>query len=168
MKTAKKGDDRDYLILRLAAKTGMRSGELYNIQVEDISFEERAIRLKKQKYGNKPKPDDVLLDQDTCDEVDKWVSRNKLEGEDKLWGKICLGHFRHIIKKYGSTCGVDKPISMHTLRHFFATNMAESGATPPQIQSLMRHTEYSTTDLYIASVTNKVHRPAYDKANEGW
>ena len=65
---------------------------------------------------------------------DKKISPNYLEGK---------------VKKYRELLGLNVPISVHGIRHAFATYLAENGASPAAIQILLGHESLDTTTKYV-------------------
>ncbi len=65
---------------------------------------------------------------------DKKISPNYLEGK---------------VKRYRELLGLNVPISVHGIRHAFATYLAESGASPVAIQILLGHESLDTTTKYV-------------------
>jgi integrase/recombinase XerD len=53
------------------------------------------------------------------------------------------------IKKYREFLGINVPTSAHSLRHGFATYLAEAGANPAAIQVLLGHESLDTTTRYV-------------------
>lgn len=72
-----------------------------------------------------------------------------------------------LVQKYAKIAGITKSVSPHTLRHTFATDLLIAGADIRSVQSLLGHSNISTTQVYT-HVTDQhlreVHKK-YHKAN---
>ena len=65
------------------------------------------------------------------------------------------------VKKYRELLGLNVPISPHSIRHAFATYLAESGANPAAIQILLGHESLATTTHYVHAsdrYAERIHR----------
>src|SRR3989338_785426 len=75
--------------------------------------------------------------------------------------KISSNYLQEKIKKYRELLSINIPISAHSLRHGFATFMAEQGANPAAIQILLGHESLDTTTRYVHTsdrYAEKTHR----------
>ncbi len=75
--------------------------------------------------------------------------------------KIAPNYLQERIKRYRELLGINVPISCHTLRHAFATYLAESGANPAAIQILLGHESLDTTTRYVHAsdrYAEKIHK----------
>lgn len=82
--------------------------------------------------------------------------------------RISPNYLQQKIKKYREILGINVPVSAHSLRHGFATYLAESGANPAAIQILLGHESLDTTTRYVhasdkyAEKTHKDFHPLRD------
>lgn len=63
--------------------------------------------------------------------------------------KLSTNYLQYKIKRYRELLGINIPISAHSLRHAFATYLAENGANPAAIQILLGHESLDTTTRYV-------------------
>lgn len=156
-KSEKKEGARDYLIMLLATKTGMRVGEIFNLLPDDIEFDKRSITIRdpkdtrrkatKEKEGHRV--DTVLIDTNTLELIRMWINTHRDKVYKNIWGKLSYRGMKAIPSKYQPICGVDKPISMHTFRHFYGTQLKKEGVEDYGVKTLMRHKKMSTTEIYL-------------------
>lgn len=78
-----------------------------------------------------------------------------------LKSHVSTNYVQERIKRYRELLGINLPISAHSLRHGFATYLAESGANPAAIQILLGHESLDTTTRYVHAsdrYAEKTHR----------
>jgi integrase/recombinase XerD len=105
---------RDYLIMRLLWRTGMRVSELVNMEVNWIDFDERMLNILGK--GNKWRR--VPIDRDSV-----MLFQNYLKNKNIKAGRcfdITRQRVFQIIKTIAKNVGIEKPIHPHTLRHSYA------------------------------------------------
>jgi len=79
--------------------------------------------------------------------------------------RISTNYFQEKIAEYRKKLGIQIPTSAHSLRHGFATYLAEDGASPVALQVLLGHSSLNTTTKYVhatekfAEETVKQHHP---------
>ncbi len=84
-------------------------------------------------------------------------------------GRISTNYLQERIKRYREILQINIPISAHSLRHGFATYLAESGANPAAIQILLGHESLDTTTRYVhasdryAEKTHRTYHPLKKK-----
>jgi len=160
-------NERDYLILRLLARTGIRIGELYGvykkeegrwkygIQKKDIDFKNKRLwvySLKQRKYVRR----EVLVDDATIALLKRYTERMK--PEDYVFRSISYRQIQRLPKKYARLAGVDKNVSCHSFRHFFITNSWRKGIDIARLQYLAGHVDLKTTMIYTHVTTEDVER----------
>jgi site-specific recombinase XerD len=134
--------------------SGMRLGELLNLQVPDILWDRNQIHVRKGK-GNRDRM--VMLSQ-TLKEIlrlyfDEYMPSMWLfEGQNQK--KPYSGKsVQSIVKKVASEAGIIRRTTPHTLRHCFATHLMDGGVQLPYIQQLLGHKDIKTTLIYTHVTT---------------
>lgn len=143
-------------VIAFAFETGIREGELAAIKVKDIDAESWIFTVRHNyssgnilrettKGGHE---DDIPLSQTAIEIVKRHVS-DKLPEAFLFMNPITgRGYLPQMIYKIWKSTG--SPVNFHeAARHSFATQLARSGATPQQIQTLCRHRDIRTTMKYV-------------------
>lgn len=147
-----KGNLRDYAILRTLAYTGLRVGELCNLEIEDIDFSEGVIHVRSGK-GDKDRI--VVLEEGTATALKNYLALRYKMGVKTQ--KVFISRknlpisplsVERIVKKYSKQAGILKKVTPHTLRHTLATTLLNHGADIRFIQTLLGHASVSTTQIY--------------------
>jgi integrase/recombinase XerC len=146
---------RDQAILELLYASGIRVSELVGINMEDISPDEKLIRIrgkgKKERlvpFGGKAgeslsfylKPRSLLLMERGGDERALFLNRSG--------GRLTSRSVERIVAKYIRFTAVRRKISPHSIRHSFASHLLSRGADLRVIQELLGHESLSTTQKY--------------------
>ena len=160
---------RDYAILLLLAKLGLRSSEVLSLELGDIRWRtgEVLIRGKGRRQDLLPLPRDVgaaiarylQLDRDVRPTARVFLRANA--PRVPLTGPASIGH---IVRRAMVQAGVDRPkhIAAHLFRHTLASRMLQKGANLRDIAEMLRHRTPSTTELYAKidmQSLNEVVRP---------
>lgn len=135
-------------IIMTIYSSGFRIGEAINLKIKDIDSERMQIRIEQGK-GKKDRY--TILSSKNLDLLRKYF----LEYKPKKWlfegmsgGKYSRKSIQIILKKAALKAGILKRITVHTLRHSFATHLLESGTDIRYIQSLLGHSNTKTTEIY--------------------
>ncbi len=167
---------RNRAMLEVLFSTGMRISELINFKIQDIDKNGRIFILGKGK-----KERFVYLTERAQEYLNKYLTirgdvkspfvfipyRGKNISQKNK--KISATYLQEKIKKYRELLGINIPISAHSLRHGFATYLAEEGASPAAIQILLGHESLDTTTRYVhasdkfAEKMHKKFHPLKDK-----
>lgn len=140
-------------ILMLGYSAGLRLSELVNVKLIDIDSERMQIRIaqakgKKDRYSIlSPKLLDVLRIYFSSYKPKVWLFEGQT-GDQYSHRSIQL-----IMKESTRKAGIKKKISVHTLRHSFATHLLEAGTDLRYIQSLLGHESSKTTEIYTHITT---------------
>ncbi|MCR5017056.1 MAG: tyrosine recombinase XerC [Ruminococcus sp.] len=146
---------RDYCILTLFLNCGMRLSELVGIDIRDIDFTEK--RLKVLGKGNKERM--VYLNSACIDALNSYLedrtANKKAAAEPALFisnqnKRISKRRVQQIVENSLREAGLDgKGITTHKLRHTAATLMYQYGdADVLTLKELLGHASVSTTEIY--------------------
>lgn len=140
-------------ILMLAYSAGLRLGELINVKVKDIDSERMQIRIeqgkgKKDRYSLlSPKFLEILRNYYSKYKPKEWLF------ESTTGGQYSARSIQLIMQDAVKKAGIKKKVSVHTLRHSFATHLLENGTDLRYIQSLLGHGSSKTTEIYTHVTT---------------
>lgn len=170
---------RDALILELLYATGLRVSELTSLNVSDIDFAGKRLRIIGK--GNKERI--IPLSDYHIDLISTYIKKrgelckkgHKIDGNqlliNKYGSRLTDRSVRRILEKYLTLSGLPILYSPHSLRHTFATHLLENGADLRSIQELLGHSSLSTTEKYIhlnlvklLETYDKTHPKAKDKS----
>lgn len=141
-------------ILMLAYGMGLRVSEIVNLAITDIDSKNmqvhiRAAKGKKDRYANLPK---AILPILRAYYVEYKPKKYLLEGQ--FSEKYSTRSAQLVFKQSLLRAKINKDVSIHSLRHSFATHLLEQGTDISYIQKLLGHNDIRTTLIY-AQVGNK-------------
>lgn len=149
---------RDRAMLELMYATGVRVSELTKLDLGDLDFSNKLIRVtgKRRKERIVPFGDPALEALRSYLGVrDTFLSQARIsERDDKALflnyqgTRITTRSVGRMVEKYIRICAGMHNISPHALRHSFATHLLDSGADLRDIQELLGHARLSTTQIY--------------------
>ncbi len=164
------GSFRNRCILKLLTYMGLRRFEVAKIDIRDIDFERKRLRVigKYNKEAILPIPIEVIDDLKYLigDRKSGWLFPSPSD-ESK---HISVIQINRILAKAGEKAGISNPnpelknINPHLLRHSFARILKNKGLSLETIQRLMRHTSFKTTmDMYGTKSIDDVQKEFDDK-----
>ena len=139
-------------IFMLAYGSGLRIGEIVNLRVEDIDSKNMRIFVREGK-GNKERY--TILSKQSLEMLRTYWGKyrpNKRRGRiflSETGQAITVGVIREHFRKYRRKAKINEKATLHTLRHNFATNLIENGATLIQVKELMGHSNIRSTMEYV-------------------
>ncbi|MEN3189897.1 MAG: tyrosine recombinase XerC [Atribacterota bacterium] len=165
---------RDRAILEILYGTGIRVSELTNININDIDFNEKIIKV----LGKGSKERILPLSNPVIKAIQEYVEKRHLFNKDKsakiinenalflnrFGGRLTARSIRRIIIKYIKIAGLNKKLSPHVLRHSFATHLLGGGADLRSVQELLGHKSLSTTQIYT-HITKERLKEIYQKSH---
>lgn len=157
---------RDFAIISLLLRTGLRTIEVSRAKVEDIVFKGSQRVLLVQGKGRDDRDNFVLLTDKAYQPIaDYLASRTKIKGSEPLFistSNNSLGEalttrtISQIAKEGLRAIGLDeKAYTAHSLRHTTAVNILRAGGSLEQAQFTLRHSNPATTQIYTATLNEE-------------
>lgn len=141
---------RNRILLQTAYALGLRLGELVHLQTRDIDGSRRIVHVRQ---GKGAKDRLVPISERLLAELRAWWLMHRsatwLFPGSKIGQPITDGQVQRLFRQTRTAAKIDKPASMHTLRHSYATHMLEAGVNVAVLQRLLGHTSLSTTARYL-------------------
>ena len=154
-------DYRDKAMLELMYGTGLRVSELISLTVYDIDFYNAFLRIK----GKGSKERVVPINSASLKYLKLYLDKRSLLLKKKTSDELFLnargegisrqGFFKNL-KKILAKKGMPTNISPHSLRHSFATHLIENGADLRSVQTMLGHSDITTTKIYTHISNEKV------------
>ena len=148
-------------LLMVAYDAGLRLSEIRNLQIDDIDSQRMVIRVrqgkgKKDRYARlTPELLQLLRDYWRAERPQQFLFPGA--SQYKTYELATPGR---ILQKLCRKAGITKRVTMHTLRHSFATHLLEAGTDLRLIQQMLGHSNIQTTCLYThISVDEQIEVP---------
>ena len=147
------------MMLCLIYSCGLRRGELLNLKLQDIDSKRNLIFIYQAK-GKKdriaplsPKILEMLRSYYAGYKPSIWLFEGQNKGEQYSEKSI-----QSVLKNAVLKSGIQKPVSLHWLRHSYATHLLESGTDLRYIQELLGHRSSKTTEIYTHVSTKSLQQ----------
>lgn len=165
---------RDKALLELLFCTGLRVSEAGKLQKEDISLERDEFTVTGKGRKNRV----VFLSEQAIHWVKRYLNartdmnpylfvshdknktmrikavKGRMEKED---APLTPRSIQRIVQRYAKMAGITKPVTPHTLRHTFATDLLQNGADIRSVQSMLGHSSITTTQVYTHITDKHLH-----------
>lgn len=160
---------RDKAMLEFAYATGMRVTEIISLDISDVNIEQSYV-VCKSGFKSRNIPLGTLSLKALKDYVEK--ARPILIKDEKVEAlfvningkRLTRQGFWKIVKFYKEQAHISKDITPHVLRHSFATHLLQNGAEIKAVQSMLGHSDISSTQVYmqfqkenLKDIYNKAH-----------
>ncbi len=153
------------VMLSLAYGCGLRASEVVRLKVGDIDSAQKIIRIVQSK-GRKDR--NVMLPSDILGLLREWW-KERPTGQDQdvpapermlfpgYNGKhLSTRQLSRLFLETAKAAGITKRVTLHTLRHSFATHLLERGVDIRVIQALLGHSKLTTTARYARVATGMI------------
>ena len=146
-------------MLSLIYSCGLRCGEMLRLKPEHIDSK-RNILIIKQSKGRKdritPLSNKIILmlrDYYHLHKPKQWLFEGQKQGES--YDERSL---QNVLKQAIVKCQIKKPVSLHWLRHSYATHLLENGTDLRYIQEILGHSSSKTTEIYTHVSTKNIQK----------
>ncbi len=161
---------RDRAILETLYATGARASEIAQLKTSDVNLKIGYLKC----FGKGKKERIVPLGKTAIDPIADYLQNqrpflaNNHSGDSLFVSRTArpLGRIEiwRIVKKYAARAGLSNNLTVHTLRHCFATHLLGGGADLRSVQEMLGHVDISTTQIYthvdqerLRSIHKKFH-----------
>lgn len=163
---------RDFAMINLMLRTGLRTMEVVGSDVGDIRQTSNATLLYVRSKGKDAKDDFVVLTQQAYEPIARYLAARHCSdpraalfvshSNNNQGKRITTKTLRFDVKERLLGIGVySSRISAHSLRHTFATMALQNGATIEQVRDTLRHQNITTTQIYVHT-TDRLEHAAED------
>jgi len=138
------------IALALIYSAGLRSQEASNMKISDIDFVRKTIHIRQSKY----KKDRIVP---LSDFIAKGLKKYLAVENPHIWlfngrdadGRYSSKGLNWVMREALKKAGIKKEVSLHTLRHSYATHLLEEGVNILLIKKLLGHAKIETTMIYL-------------------
>jgi integrase/recombinase XerD len=157
---------RDYAIITLLLRTGLRTIEVIRANIEDITFKGSQRVLLVHGKGRDEKDNFVLLTEKAYKPIAEYLAtRGKVNSLEPLFTsssnnskgeRLTTRTISYIAKEGLKAIGLDeRSFTAHSLRHTTAVNILRGGGSLEQAQFTLRHSNPATTQIYTATLNEE-------------
>ena len=146
-------------MLSLIYSCGLRRSELINLKPQDIDSKRNIVLLKNAK-GKKDRITplspiilEMLRNYYNGYKPKTWLFEGQIVGEQYSEQSL-----QSVLKQALQKAGITKPVTLHWLRHSYATHLLESGTDLRYIQELLGHSSSKTTEIYTHVSTKSIQQ----------
>jgi site-specific recombinase XerD len=162
------GTSKVRVMLALGYGCGLRAGEVVRLKVGDIDSAQNVIRVVQAK-GRKDRH--VMLPPEVLGLLRQWwkerpTRHDKGVTPEQRWlfpggrprSPMTTRQLGRLFHETAAAAGIRKPVTVHSLRHSFATHLLERGTDIRIIQALLGHHKLDTTARYTRVATGMIAR----------
>lgn len=142
------------IVLSLIYSAGLRGQEVINLKIADVDFERMTIHIRQTKYNK----DRILpLSPTMAIGLKKYLAAENphiwlFNGKDAS-GKYSVKGLSWVMRESLKKTSIKKEVSLHSLRHTYATHLLEEGTNIVTLKELLGHSDIVTTMIYLHSLS---------------
>ncbi len=146
---------RDYAMLLLASRMGLRSGDIVNLRIQDIDFNSGTLDFIQQKTNT---PLRLPLLEDVRKAIQDYIASRPVSTESKIfltacapYGPISTGSIRYAMRKYILKAGVStagRKMGPHSLRSSMASSMVNDSVSYETVRRILGHSSDNAIKHY--------------------
>jgi len=138
------------IVLTLIYSAGLRAQEVVNLKLSDIDFERRTIHIRQSKY----KKDRIVP---LAESMAKGLNKYLQAEHPHLWlfnghepdGRYSVRGLSWVMRESLKKTTIRKEVTLHSLRHTYATHLLEEGLNIVTLKELLGHAHIATTMIYL-------------------
>jgi site-specific recombinase XerD len=138
------------VVLALIYSAGLRGQEVINLKISDIDFERRTIHIRQSKY----KKDRIVP---LSGYIAKGLKKYIAAEHPHIWlfngkepdGRYSVRGLSWVLRETLKKTDIKKDVSLHSLRHSYATHLLEEGVNIVTIKELLGHVHITTTMIRV-------------------
>ena len=138
------------IVLTLIYSAGLRAQEVVSLKLSDIDFERRTIHIRQSKY----KKDRIVP---LADYMAKGLMKYLQAEHPHIWlfnghephGRYSVRGLSWVMRESLKKTTIRKEVTLHSLRHTYATHLLEEGLNIVTVKELLGHAHITTTMLYL-------------------
>ncbi len=154
-------EDRDKVLLSLLWQTGVRVSEALGVEVKDVDFYGKVIRVKSLKKL-RPEIRTIPINGSLTGILGSYIAQEELKGRDELFSITRQRAFQ-VVKEACRKAGIDRDRAHpHTFRHSFAVHCVLGGVPLPVLKRWLGHSSIARTMIYC-QVLAKDTRDFYER-----
>lgn len=163
-------DLRDYAIINLMLRTGLRTIEVVRADMKDIGTESNEMVLRVWGKGRDEKDDFVILTPEAYNPIMDYIKARKTvvdtaplfvsHSNRARNGRLTTRSIRRLVKERMGDVGLKTAkLTAHSLRHTSATLALQNGADIVSVKDMLRHANINTTMIYVHNM-NRIEKGA--------
>lgn len=153
-----------YPVFFVMLHTGMRRGELINLEWRDLDFDRRVVKVRRKPFWvPKTGEREIPMSKAVADVLSNLPRESHFVFADKKGNALNGNQLREELIRIAKNAGIYDLTMIHSLRHTFGSHLAQK-VDLPSVQKLMGHSKIETTLRYIHQTPEHLHE-AVEKLN---